>query len=229
MTVASGPAPNAGSSPRRWKSHGRVMATIVAVEHAPNNASDTAIETSTSPQASHENGKNVDGEDRPDQQAGDQLATNNRSDGNTDREAADHERLGLGADGVGHVHDAGDEERQCYLCLEFALEGADNRRGDHRARQPDQQPGQAVPEAPHAPVRYWLRVPKRHRGRSRRGGPCPRRARRGARREDGAGERALETGLRRRRSRDSTPRGPRRATPPVPGRRREIPLAEKGP
>ena len=205
------------------------MATIVAVEHTPNKRErhgDRDIDVAPSQPREREE---RDGEDRPDQQAGDELATNNRSDGNTDREAADHERLGLGADGVGHVHDAGDEERQCYLCLEFTLEGADNRRGDHRAGQPDQQPGQAVPEAPPHPFGT---------GSACRSGIVDEAA------EAGhvlvvLGEEHAEKTVRGnepskpafvvddRETRLAADRG--RATPPVPGRGREVPLAGSGP
>ena len=64
------------------------------------------------------------------------------------------------ADGVGHVHDAGDEEREEYVALEVFFERADDARGEHRTHQADQQPREPVPEPAGHPFLA---------GRSRRG------------------------------------------------------------
>jgi len=62
-----------------------------------------------------------------------------------DRHAADQQRLGLRADGVGHVDD-GDEERQHHVALDLVLEGADEEGRDHGAGKPEEQPRQAMPQ-----------------------------------------------------------------------------------
>ena len=73
-----------------------------------------------------------DGEQRPDEQTGEQLASDYSTDGNTDGQTADHQRLGLRAHGVGHVDHGGDEDGQQHVGLQALLEGADQQRGDHR-------------------------------------------------------------------------------------------------
>lgn len=51
MTVASGPDPNAGSAPKRQNTHGKIMATSVAIKQLAVSDSPTA----TAPRPSHQN------------------------------------------------------------------------------------------------------------------------------------------------------------------------------
>jgi len=64
-------------------------------------------------------------------EAGEQLATEDRADRDPRRQRPNHHRLGLGAHRVGHVDDGRDEEGQQDVGLELMLEAADDRRLMH--------------------------------------------------------------------------------------------------
>lgn len=112
MTVARGPEPKAGSRPSLASADGK--------RHRDDRRDRTADEerdrdgrgdARVAPDRDRE-----EEEDRADQRADDQpgqeLSGGHPPNGDAGRHAADQDGLGLRADGVGHVDDRWDEERQ---------------------------------------------------------------------------------------------------------------------
>jgi hypothetical protein len=65
------------------------------------------------------------GDGESDRNPGRELASQDRAYGHPDREAADHQRLGLRAHGIGHVDDTGNEDCEQDVLLELLLKRRD--------------------------------------------------------------------------------------------------------
>ena len=128
-TVASGPAPNAGSRPNLDMAAGRAMATLVATEQASSRKTATTIARSVDPVAMASAGSDSAASRMRDQSTGQQLGAQDAADRYPDGHAPDHQRLGLGSHRVGHVDDAGQEEHEPHIGRKLLLEPPD----DHRS------------------------------------------------------------------------------------------------
>jgi hypothetical protein len=103
------------------------MATAFAVAHATASAMAT--------------------EDDPGEDAGHQFSDRDLADADADREPADDQRLGLGADRIGEVDDPGYKQGQGQVGAEPFLEPTHQPCRSQRTDQPDQQPRQSVQES----------------------------------------------------------------------------------
>ena len=139
------------------------------------------------------------------------------------RERPDQHRLCLGADRVSHVDHGGDEEGEQHVGLELLLEASDDRGRGHRPEQPNQQPGQPMPEALRDRLLGGAARACRFRPDSRPGAQDPLRARRAERAASGKAGSAPGTCRRRR-----PPPGCIRGAPPFPGRRAPAPVGPGG-